>query len=82
MPKRKIKLGDELEDIVTKVRGIASGKVEYLDGTIYWIIQPPYDEGEKVDAVHSPDAYCRRVGGGVYPEIKPLVGFQAPEQQE
>lgn len=77
MSKKGIKLGDEIEDVVTKARGIASGRVEYLDGSVYWIIQPPYDEGEKVDSSHSPEAYCRRVGNGVYPDIKPIMGFHA-----
>ena len=77
MPDEIIKLGDELEDVVSKVRGIASGRVEYLDGTIYWIIQPPVSEGDKPAEHHAPDAYCRRIGDGVRVEPKPPIGFNA-----
>lgn len=78
MPARKIKLGDEIEDMVAKVRGIAHGRVEYLDGSVYWIIQPPAeDEAILAKEVHSQEAYCRRVGDGVYVKPKPPAGFRA-----
>lgn len=80
MPKSKIKLGDEIEDVVTKVRGIANAHVKYLDGTEYWIIQPQALEGaELAKEVHASAAYCRRVGDGVYIKPKPQVGFHARE---
>lgn len=78
--KRQIKLGDEIQDVVTKAQGIAHGRVEYLDGTVYWIIQPPYDAGEKVNEVHAPAQYCVYVGPGVYPEPKKVMGFVAPDE--
>ena len=53
MPAAAIKLGDEVEDIVAKVRGIAHGRVEYLDGSVYWIIQPPSIDGELAKEIHS-----------------------------
>lgn len=80
MPKtEKLKLGDELEDVVSKVRGIATGRVEYLDGTIYWIIQPPVGEdSEKPREHYAPDCYCKRIGSGVYPNPNPpVMGFNA-----
>lgn len=78
MPKTKIELGDEIEDVVAKVRGIAHGRVEYLDGSVAWIIQPPALEGaELAKEVHSQDAYVRRVGDGVRVKPKPPMGFHA-----
>lgn len=75
-----IKLGDEIEDVTAKVRGIATGKVTYLDGSIAWLLQPPYDEdGNRVPVVEVQDAYCKRVGDGVYVEPKPTMGFHARE---
>jgi hypothetical protein len=75
-----IKLGDEIEDIVAKVRGIAHGRVEYLDGSVYWIIQPPAENGAILTKeVHSQEAYCRRVGDGVRVEPKKPMGFHASE---
>lgn len=72
-----IKLGDEVEDVVAKVRGIAHGRVEYLDGSVAWIIQPPAIEGELAKEVHVQDAYARRVGDGIRIEPKPPMGFHA-----
>lgn len=81
MPNKKIKLGDEIEDVVAKVRGIAHARIEYLDGSVYWIIQPPAEDSAILaKEVHSQDAYCRRVGDGVYLEPKPVMGFHARER--
>lgn len=80
MPKtEKLKLGDELEDVVSKVRGIAIGEVYYLDGTHWYILQPPVGEDDRKPAEHyAPDNYCRRIGSGVYPDPNPRVmGFNA-----
>lgn len=74
----EIKLGDEIEDVVAKVRGIAHARVEYLDGSVYWIIQPPAEDGAVLaKEVHSQDSYCRRIGDGVRLKPKPKVGFHA-----
>lgn len=73
-----IQLGDEIEDVVAKVRGIAHGRVEYLDGTVYWIIQPRSEDGAIVaKEVHSQDSYCERIGDGVRITAKPPMGFHA-----
>lgn len=75
-----IKLGDEIEDVTAKVKGIATGKVEYLDGSIAWLCQPPYDEdGNRIPVVEIQDAYAKRVGDGVYLKPKPVMGFHARE---
>jgi hypothetical protein len=81
MPKRSIKLGDEAEDIVSKVTGVVIGEVKYLDGTLWWIIQPPIGEDDRKPPEHyAPKNYCRRVGDGVYVVPKPAMGFIAPEK--
>lgn len=78
-----IKLGDEIEDITAKVRGIATGRVEYLDGAKAWLMQPPYDDhGNRVAIVEVQDSYARRIGDGVYVEPKPPLGFHARKAQE
>lgn len=80
MPKKKIVLGDEIEDVVTKVRGIAHAHVEYLDGSEYWIIQPTaLENAELAKEVHASAAYCRRIGDGVRPKPRPPVGFHIDE---
>ena len=77
MSKKGIQLGDEIEDVVAKVRGIAQGHVEYLDGTSAWLLQPPYNQGERVPVVEVQDAYAIRVGDGVRVTPKPPMGFHA-----
>lgn len=74
-----IKLGDEIEDVVSKVRGIAHGEVKYLDGTEYWIIQPQsFENAEIAKEVHAAKPYCKRIGEGVYPSERQPMGFVAP----
>lgn len=80
MPKRNIKLGDEIEDVTAKVVGIAIGRVEYLDGTTAWLMQPKYGEdGRRIPVIEVQDAYARRIGEGVYVEPKQQAGFHARE---
>ncbi len=82
MPKSDIKLGDEIEDVTAKVRGIATAHVEFLDGSEAWLLQPPYDEdGNRVDVVQVQDAYAKRIGDGVYTTPKPIMGFHARNEQ-
>lgn len=81
MSKRGIKLGDEIEDVTSKTSGIAIAKVQYLDGGLYWIIQPTTtDDNVRIDTVQVADAYCKRVGEGVYPTPKPHMGFHARDE--
>lgn len=80
MSKKIIQLGDEVEDVTAMVRGIATGRVEYLDGSIAWLVQPPYDaDGNRVAVVEVQDAYAKRVGDGVRVKPKPVMGFHARE---
>lgn len=80
MSKKGIKLGDEIEDVTSKTIGIATGKVEYLSGAVYWIIQPyTTDDNIALKEVYVPDAYCIYKGPGVYPDKKPHMGFRAED---
>lgn len=82
MPKKKIKLGDEIEDVTSKTIGIAIGRIEYLSGAIYWIIQPATtDDNMPLKPDYVPDAYCKWKGDGVYPATKQPMGFHAREQE-
>lgn len=78
MAKRDIRLGDEIEDVTAKVRGIAIGRVEYLDGSTAWLMQPPYDEdGTRIPVVEVQDAYAKWAGAGVRVAHKSVTGFHA-----
>lgn len=82
MPKKKIKLGDEIEDVTTKSIGIAIGKVTYLSGAVYWILQPATtDDNISIKPDYVADAYCRWHGDGVYPPTKPIMGFHARDEK-
>jgi len=83
MSKKGIKLGDEIEDVVSKVRGIAHGHLVYLDGTEYWLIQPQaLENAELAKEVHASAAYCKRVGDGVYPKPKKQMGFHVEADED
>lgn len=76
--KKDIKLGDEIEDVTAKAVGIAVGRVEYLDGSRAWLIQPKYSEdGSRIPVIEVQDAYARRIGDGVYVEPQSPLGFHA-----
>lgn len=82
MAKKGIKLGDEIEDVTSKTIGIATGKVEYLSGSVYWIIQPyTTDDNVALKEVYVPDAYCIYKGPGVYPSKKQPMGFHARNEK-
>lgn len=78
MPKKGIKLGDEIEDITAKAKGVAIGHVKYLDGSEAWLMQPAYsNDGSRIPVIEVQDAYARRIGDGVYTEPKGVAGFHA-----
>ena len=80
MNHRQIKLGDKIEDVTAKVVGIAIGRVEYLDGSKAWLLQPQYTEdGNRVPVVEVQDAYARHVDDGVHIEPQAPLGFHARE---
>lgn len=80
MSKKSIQLGDEIEDVTAKATGIAIGRVEYLDGSKAWLMQPAYsDDGTRIPVIEVQDAYANRIGDGVYVQPKKEMGFHARE---
>lgn len=76
--RKSIKLGDEIEDVTTKSSGIAIGRLEYLSGQIYWVMQPATtDDNISIKPDYVADAYAVYKGEGVYPSKKPPMGFHA-----
>lgn len=77
----RIRLGDQIEDVTAKVGGIAIGRVEYLDGSKAWLMQPPYDDnGRRIPVVEVQDAYVKYVGEGVHVEATQSAGFHIRAQ--
>lgn len=82
MPKTKIELGDEVEDVTAKASGVAIGRVEYLDGSKAWLVQPQYaEDGTRIPVIEVQDAYARRVGDGVRVAPKTVMGFHARTEE-
>jgi len=80
MPSRKIKLGDEIEDVTSRVVGVAIARCEYLSGAVYWVIQPyAVDDNIAPRELYIPEGYAKYKGEGVYPVVKPPVGFHAED---
>lgn len=78
MTQTKIELGDMIEDVTAKATGIAIGRVEYLDGSKAWLMQPAYSEdGTRIPVIEVQDAYAVRIGDGVRVEPKTEMGFHA-----
>ena len=82
MDDQQIRLGDLIEDVTASVTGIATARVEYLDGAKAWLMQPRYTEdGNRVPIVEVQDAYARKVGDGVHVEPKEPMGFHVREKR-
>jgi hypothetical protein len=78
MASRKIKLGDEVQDVTSKTIGIAIARTEHLNGAIDFLLQPyTTDDNEMLRPVAVPEQYLVYKGTGVYPDNKPPMGFVA-----
>lgn len=44
----EIKLGKKVKDIVTGMEGIATARVEYLNGCVQYCVRPPIDKDGKL----------------------------------
>lgn len=81
MPKKGIKLGDEIIDVTSNTIGVAIARAEYLSGVVNWLVQPATtDDNEMLAPVWIPDAYCKWHGEGVYPKPKKIMGFHARDE--
>lgn len=81
MAKKGIQLGDEIEDVTSKLRGIVIGRCEYLSGVNYWIVQPSTTTDNVVlREQYIPEAYCLRISAGVRIKQKTRIGFNATTQ--
>lgn len=80
---KNIKLGDKVQDVTSGLQGIVIGRVDYLSGALYWIVQPPLDDsGMPQRDQYVPDAYVKRVSDGVYMKPNPPAGFHARDDSD
>lgn len=61
------KLGVQLRDIVTGFEGIATGRIEYLNGCIQFLVQPVgvTDKGERKEGVWIDHQQLEVIGAGI-----------------
>jgi hypothetical protein len=75
MPDLKLKMGVRVKCRVTGLVGIITGKTEYINGCIQWLVSPPVDkEGKVVDGRWIDTIQLEIVDAGisvVEPEIRP-----------
>lgn len=61
-----MKLGDKIKDLVTGLEGIATGRLEYLNGCVQWLIMPPLDKDGKYQDVQWIDqSQLKVIGDGI-----------------
>lgn len=73
----KFALGEKVKDIVTGFSGIATSRVEYLNGCVQYCVSPPIDgDGKEVAPLYFDEGQLRKVGKGVLEKItsKPRGG--------
>ena len=47
-----VKLGQKVRDVVTGLEGVATAKVEYINGCVQFGVQPPASDGKCPDSVY------------------------------
>ena len=79
----KIKLGDEVKDVITGFTGIVTAETNYLSGARSLEVQKQISEDNKYPpSTWITENYLERVGDGVHVEpIKKELGFQAGEKK-
>ena len=72
-----IELGDEVEDITSKMSGIIIAKIEYLDGDLAYLIQPPrLSDDNRPAIIEVAASYLKKTGDGVRVEERKPIGFK------
>lgn len=74
----QIELGDEIQEVITKEKGIAIGFADYLFSGPQWIMQPNVSRGGKVpDTLMFDAARFQLIKRG---KVKPIAGVPNPFQ--
>jgi len=66
MAEEQIRLGVEVKDKVTGLRGIITGYTKYINGCVQWLVKPPVDkDGKLVDGCWIDTVQLEVVGIGI-----------------
>ena len=72
------KLGNKVKDKVSGLVGIATSRVEYLNGCVQYCVRPPVNKaGELVDGEYFDEEQLSFVSKGVCVKSKPTGGAQS-----
>ena len=66
-----IKLGQKVRDIVTGLEGVATARIEYLNGCVQYCIKPPIRDGKSSDAEYIDHQQLEVVDDGVHAQLNP-----------
>ena len=73
-----IELGNKVRDLVTGFEGIATARIEYINGCIQYCVKPKISEdGKMVDGEYLDEGQIEFVDKGVVMESTPSGGPQA-----
>jgi hypothetical protein len=80
-----IRLGDEVEDNVTGLKGIVITRVTFINGCVYYHVQPRQNEKQKKDAEFSgpsffPSVRLKTVSSGVAEQMAPVLTMPAEKR--
>lgn len=80
MATESVRMGVEVKDRVTGLRGIITGKTEYINGCVQWLVKPPVDkDGKLVDGCWIDTVQLEVVGQGISkPENTEDVAKEGP----
>jgi len=74
----KIPLGSKVKDNVTGLTGIVTGRTEYINGCVQYIVKPPMGKNGKVpDAEYVDEEQLSILGKGVSVKTTPSGGPQS-----
>lgn len=77
-----VDLGNRVKDIVTGFEGIATQRLEYLDGRIDIGVVPASTKNEYPGVKWIPASHVKKVDDGIHLEkVKPVLGFHGGVQQ-
>ncbi len=65
MCKQEIKLGNKVRDIVTGFEGIATAKIEYLNGCIQYCVKPKTTDGKMPEGEYIDHQQLDVINGGI-----------------
>jgi len=71
----ELTFGMRVEDLVTGFSGIITGRTEYINGYVQWLIRPPVDkDGKPIDGLWIDEIQLHVLPGGGQFERQPTPG--------